>query len=215
MCVQVSISLKLEVFFKVNTEINNSLITCGQRDREGEGNRGRGKRKEWLVTPWPLRAGRAINTLASALRTRNAGTRCYRWAAWDEMLMRRQRKSHNTPRNLWWMSIWHQHDSFLSVLVDHQHLRIFNLFIRAATYDKCVWFLWKFSFQNNHLAGRILIIKEKKFSPRPGIEPGSPALRTGVLINWATQMILNYWYTTYQMVILKAEFSSKLAYMCR
>ena len=26
-----------------------------------------------------------------------------------------------------------------------------------------------------------LIIKEKKFSPGPGIEPGSPALRTGVI----------------------------------
>ena len=31
------------------------------------------------------------------------------------------------------------------------------------------------------MVGRILIIKEEKFSPGPGIEPGSPALRAGAI----------------------------------
>ena len=50
-----------------------------------------------------------------------------------------------------------------------------NYFIRIRSYDE------NFSFQNNHLVGRILIIQEKKFSPGPGFEPGSPALRAGAI----------------------------------
>ena len=37
--------------------------------------------------------------------------------------------------------------------------------------------LMKFSFQNNHLVGRILITYETKISPGPEIEPGSPGVR--------------------------------------
>ena len=47
-----------------------------------------------------------------------------------------------------------------------------------------IFMWWEFSFQNNHLVGRILIISEK-----PGFEPGSPALRARALTNWATQTI--------------------------
>ena len=50
-------------------------------------------------------------------------------------------------------------------------------------------FWWKFSFQNNHLAGPVQLLLREKFSPGPGFEPGSPAVRTGALINWASQTI--------------------------
>ena len=92
---------------------------------------------------------------------------------------------------------------------------------------------WKFSFQNNHLVGRILTIKEKKFSPGPGFEPGSPALRAGATTNkrripdrlgglvviaqahragdpgsWFRRGVFLF-NTTYQMAIPKTKFSSR------
>ena len=59
------------------------------------------------------------------------------------------------------------------------------------------------------MVGRILIIKEKKFSPGPGIEPGSPALSTGVLTTkpprqytWPSRNIFSYWILPYPHVAL-------------
>ena len=53
----------------------------------------------------------------------------------------------------------------------------------------------------HHLVGRILIIEEKKLSPEPGFEPGSPALRLGAITTKpprrAKQKFFSYWIPHY------------------
>ena len=60
--------------------------------------------------------------------------------------------------------------------------------------DWSVWMQWKFCFQNNYLIGPMLLILREKFSPGPGFETRSPAIRAGGLptasprrINWPSQ----------------------------
>ena len=64
--------------------------------------------------------------------------------------------------------------------------------------------LMKFSFQNNHLVGRILITYETKISPGPEIEPGSPGVRASSIITkptrrstWPGRNIFSYWIPPY------------------